>query len=58
MTSSVRPTLRAEFVTRKTRIAAARSVRDEPIVDTSWAVHMKLKSRFLKIANIDGAAAA
>src|SRR5262249_27004375 len=47
-----RPTSRAEPVTRNTRIAAARSVSDEPMVDTSWAVHIRLKSRFRKMANI------
>ena len=58
VTISVSPTLRAEWVTWNTKIAAARSVRDEPIVETSWAVHSSAKRRFRNTANIDGAAVA
>ena len=45
-------------MTRKTRIAAARSVSDEPIVETSWAVQSREKRRFRNTENIDGLAVA
>src|SRR5438093_6133623 len=51
-TMSTSPTLRTEPVIRNTRMAAARSVNDEPIVETSCASHIRLKSRLRKIANI------
>src|SRR5215831_15471712 len=36
---------------------AARSVRADPAVETSWASHNSVKSRRRKTANIDGAGA-
>ena len=36
---------------------AARSVSADPMVETSWADHIRLKFRFLKMRNIEGAAA-
>src|SRR6266850_479720 len=48
------PTFRAEPVRVHTRMPAARSVSDEPIVETSCASHIRLKSRFRKMANIGG----
>jgi hypothetical protein len=55
---SVNPTASADPVSRYTKIPAARSVSEEPAVDTSWASQSKLKSRFRKTANMDGAGAA
>src|SRR5262245_54452269 len=51
-TMSTRPTLSAEPVSLKTRMPAARSVSDEPMVETSCADHIRLKSRLRKMANI------
>src|SRR3990172_8707465 len=50
---STAPTAKADWVIRKMRMAAARSVSASPIVEMSWADHMRLKSRLPKIANID-----
>ena len=55
VTIKVRPTARAELVTRNTKIAAARSVSAEPAVEISWASQSSEKSRLRKTANIDGA---
>ena len=38
VTISVRPTASADPVSRKTKMPAARSVSDEPTVETSWAI--------------------
>ena len=40
---------------RQTKMPAARSVSDEPAVETSWAIQRSEKSRRRKTANIDGA---
>src|SRR5215212_2354627 len=55
VTISVMPTLSAEFVTRKTKIAAARSVSEDPMVETSWAVQSAANWRFRNTENMDGA---
>src|SRR6186997_1113239 len=57
VTISVRPTASVDSVTRQTKMPAARSVSAEPAVETSWASHSRVKSRFRKTANIDGAGA-
>jgi hypothetical protein len=48
---SIKPTLRADPVILNTRIEAAREVSELPIVEISWAVHKKEKSRLRKTAN-------
>ena len=52
VTISTRPTFSADPVILKTRIPAARSVSEDPIVETSWANQSSEKSRFRKIWNI------
>ena len=58
VTIRVRPTARAEPVARQTKMPAARSVSEDPAVETSWASHSSEKSRRRKTANMDGARAA
>src|SRR5262245_785714 len=53
-TMRTRPTWSAEPVRFQTRMPAARSVSDEPMVETSCASHIRLKSRLRKMANIVG----
>src|SRR5512136_598903 len=50
---SIKPTLMAELVRRKTRMEAAREVKAEPMVETSCAVHIMEKLRLRKTANGD-----
>ena len=47
---SIRPTLKAESVARKTRIEAANEVRAVPMVETNWPDHIKVKLRLRNTA--------
>src|SRR5574340_578192 len=55
---SMRPTLMAELVRRKTRIDAASEVSAVPMVEISCPVHNQRKLKFLKILKGEGCVAA